>query len=471
MTTVLIATKNRAELNHLKTLLRGQYDVLEATSTSSVSIQIQSCDLVILDANMNEVGGIDLLMAIAASTALPILILTDPEDPQLAAEAMRCGAQNYLVKTPNYHDFLCHAIHDALQASTQQDQMRRTIERLQARIQVLEASIDRSGPLSEVNVSDQPSTERLPAAETTLQSILKPIESISESPPNSDQPPSGLIEQLKWRMQRGEVNLPSYPSMASSLRQMIQDQASIDDITALLNRDTAIVATLIRVANSAYYRGISDSQTLADAIGRLGLKTTYNYVEVMANRTLYTTAHAGITPLLSSLWTHSLACAHTSKQLALHLQLAEPETLFALGLLHDIGMLVLLQLISELDLQGNLDEPLEPAITSQLVHVHHDSFGSALMKYWKLPTVFVEITKRHEHPPDLETSTPELLVVHCANQIASSIGYGHTLSSGERFVVEENEVATHLRVTPEMLTSIEHDVLNLMAECDFSLAS
>lgn len=64
---------------------------------------------------------------------------------------------------------------------------------------------------------------------------------------------------------------------------MINKGANLQEIGDLLKQDAAISFKLISIANSVYYRGVVESKTLGQAISRLGLNTTRQYVEAVTN--------------------------------------------------------------------------------------------------------------------------------------------------------------------------------------------
>ncbi len=68
-------------------------------STAGEFIARENFDVVLLDLNLKETSGLETLAAMQATTAsLPIVVMTGLEDEDTALEAVRRGAQDYLVK-------------------------------------------------------------------------------------------------------------------------------------------------------------------------------------------------------------------------------------------------------------------------------------------------------------------------------------------------------------------------------------
>lgn len=69
-------------------------------------------------------------------------------------------------------------------------------------------------------------------------------------------------------------DLPPMPHLASQMLQILSDpDSSVEDLTTILVQDQAMMATLIKVSNSALYRTGQEIRTLNDAVTRLGFKT------------------------------------------------------------------------------------------------------------------------------------------------------------------------------------------------------
>jgi HD-like signal output (HDOD) protein len=104
---------------------------------------------------------------------------------------------------------------------------------------------------------------------------------------------------------------------------------------------------LISVANSPVYRGITEIRNVKTAIPRMGLKETLNIVTAIANKNLYESGNVKYNNLMDRLWVHALASAYGSKLIAQTLRLDDLEKYFLMGLVHDIGKILLLNAFSE----------------------------------------------------------------------------------------------------------------------------
>ncbi|HYK89858.1 MAG TPA: response regulator [Acidobacteriota bacterium] len=90
-------------------LLREEFGALQEVDTSLITssslseglrlIREQSFDAILLDLSLPDSQGLDTFLRVqAVASAVPVIVLTGREDEGLAEEAIRHGAQDYLVK-------------------------------------------------------------------------------------------------------------------------------------------------------------------------------------------------------------------------------------------------------------------------------------------------------------------------------------------------------------------------------------
>lgn len=103
---VLIVDDSDVARNVLRTLLEDQLDievVAEACNGSEAIALVQQLrpDLVTMDLNMPGVNGLEAIEHIMHDKAVPILVVSNESDAELAYEALRCGALDVMAK-PTY---------------------------------------------------------------------------------------------------------------------------------------------------------------------------------------------------------------------------------------------------------------------------------------------------------------------------------------------------------------------------------
>lgn len=432
MKSVLIANGNLAEANKIKGVLNQQFNVSVITLPMEFNDILDIPDLVLLDYNFTEYAGIDFLMEILKKSYLPVLMVASPNDARCAIDAMRAGAYNYIVKTGNYHELLSILIREAIDKFNQLEQMKQTIINLKKRVNELEGRHEK-------------------------------VDKEDVKPPSS-KPKVNIIEDIVSRFKQGEVNLPSLPQIIIRFKDLVRNGASLQEIAKLLKQDVAISSKLISVSNSAYYRGVVENKTLEQAVSRLGLNTARQYVEVISNRALYTITNKKYMEFIEKLWEHSLSCAYASQFLSEATKLKQPDEVFTMGLLHDIGKLILLQVIGELEIKGNCGEEIDRAYVFNTLDSNHNMFGATLLKKWEFSSEYVQIAMHHDNLSKADPISKELLVVHLANLLVKSMGYGSLQQ--EEIDLEDVESISLLNLDSTIIAEVKDKVKGHMEKLE-----
>ena len=428
MRSVVVANSSELECERIQRALRDDYN-LRFMSSPDQRIDLENdCDLILLDHNFTEHAGIDFLSETLKKIYVPILMVTPLSDPRYAIEAIRLGAYNYLVKTDGYHDLLKYSIREAIDKFNELKELKQTIVALKRRVAQLENHIE--------NIKTQDADD-----------VLKDGK-------------SSLIEAITLRFKRGEINLPAYAKVNKQFRRLLEVGASLEKIADLLKQDIVISSKLLSISNSPYYCGLTKNKTLEQAISRMGLKTAKNYVEIISNRSLYTTNNRKYRSPLKKLWEHSLACGYASEILSNHLQIQMNDELFTMGLLHDIGKLLLFQIAIEIDSKSPDGRSIEISDLNETLDTYHGLFGASLLKKWEFPPEFAYIAQYHNKLDEAETLSKELMIVHLANLISKALGY--SLDGPEAVDLENAASAQFFDLPLPEIVQVEENVKQLM---------
>ena len=240
-----------------------------------------------------------------------------------------------------------------------------------------------------------------------------------------------------------------------------------ETIAKIIAVDPALTARLLRLVNSPFYGLASKVDTISRAVVLVG---TRQLVMLAMGATLVT-AFKGLPVSLvnmESFWSHSISCGASARLLAKQMRLAQPESFFVAGLLHDIARLLIytqlpahaLYLLTEARRQQKLVHDLE----EDTLGFTHEALGGELLKIWNCPPELTERVMRH-HLPVTEHSKVEHVILPAANMLAQALGYG---SSGEVRVCPISQLAWQkLGMTPETMLShcrsLDDDVRGLRA--------
>ena len=429
---VAIANSDQKEVQGLRSLLDDSFETCVITEADKIGDIIDSCDVLIIDSNYSSDQGINLLMNIESMSHLPALMIVPLDDQRCAVEAMRAGAQNFLVKTENYQNFLPIVIEESYKQFNKAEELKRTIQVLKERVNKLESGLESAG---------------------------------SEAPPQDNSEHSvrtRIMQQIVARLQKGDINLPSYSDINTRLHELMVKEAGIQEIARLLEQDAGVTSKLISVANSALNRGVTDATTMEQAIKRLGLVTTKNYVEVITNRSLYTSKNKKYKNLLRQLFQHSLASAHAANAIAGKLKLEATNEVFTIAMLHDVGKLFLMQILTELAVDDPSIDLLADEQVEKFLFDHHAQFGTVLLKRWKLPVEFINVVERHEVVAESDPISKVLCIVNCADLLAQKMGFG--TDHYPDVDVDTTFSAKYLKLSAIVLDQVKKEVQTLMQD-------
>lgn len=394
---VLAVLKDTEEGAQIRAEVSKEFKI-EVISAEEVEYEpFEAVDMVLIDGAFIEECGPDLLKTIMERIYLPVIVLTSLDNAVVAIDAMREGAYNYLMKAGSYLEVLNLVIRDGIAKFGERRQMEETIIALKKRVAELEAQV-----ASEKSQPAEPASQEKTLAGTG----------------------ASITEEVTSSFKRGEINLPTLPHISTKFRELWSREVELKEVVELLEQDMAICSKLISISNSPYYRGALDNKTLEQAVSRMGLNTTKQYVEVLSNRSLYTTKSKKFVEVMERLWEHSLSCAFASEFIRESCRFTVKDDPFTLGLLHDIGKLLLLQILAELAMKKKFAEDDAIAALPEVFGNYHCQFGSSLLKRWGFSDAFVRVAQHHHDLKSVDMISKELLVVHFANLLVKSLGYG-----------------------------------------------
>ncbi len=180
-------------------------------------------------------------------------------------------------------------------------------------------------------------------------------------------------------------DLPSLPGVAVELvREIQRGDTDLDRICSLLERDPALAAKVVSVANSSVYRRGSPATTVRRATLALGANTvstlalSFSLVRQRSGKRTFDFARFWKRVLLSAVAARVLArVAHV-----------EPEEALLAGLLQDIGILALQAALPEYDavLRESRNDHLRlERLERERLGASHQEVGAWLVERWSLP--------------------------------------------------------------------------------------
>ncbi|MDX2229478.1 MAG: response regulator [Leptolyngbyaceae cyanobacterium bins.349] len=139
---MLLVEDNLAEARLLQEILKGtafkRFDLVHVKRLWEAIAQLhkESFDIILLDLTLPDSQGLASLDALVKQApGLPIVVLTNTNDEELAVQAVRHGAQDYLVKRNINQELLVRSLRYAIQRKQAAEALREANEILEQRVQ------------------------------------------------------------------------------------------------------------------------------------------------------------------------------------------------------------------------------------------------------------------------------------------------------------------------------------------------
>lgn len=233
----------------------------------------------------------------------------------------------------------------------------------------------------------------------------------------------GELRSPQLRQVVGEIStLPSPPDVAVRLQELLAtSEPSLDAVAALVATDPALSAKILQLVNSAFF-GLGQRLTsVRDAVSYLGINVLSKLALALS---AFDAVGGGAVPgsFLLAEQAHALRHAGLVRDLLPDGPLAHDA--FIVGLLHDIGILVLVSGLPDEHRRARhlaIDEGLELSEAERHVFgTSHAEVGAHLMSLWGLPVEIVEAVAMHHRAPELPHRSLDLLhAAHVAEALES----------------------------------------------------
>ncbi|HEV2694318.1 MAG TPA: HDOD domain-containing protein [Verrucomicrobiae bacterium] len=237
--------------------------------------------------------------------------------------------------------------------------------------------------------------------------------------------PPSAAQQLVDRVK----NMPLVSQAALRLVNLLdQPEADNDEIVNAIKCDNILTAKLLRACNSPYFGLEEPVESVDQAVMILGHQQILHIVLTLAFSSAMVVPLPGYAVEASELWRHSLITASAAEIIAVEangISLEKPVA-FTVGLLHDIGKLVMSQALTP-DVQATIRQLIEKEKISRseaektVLGTDHGEVGACLLKGWHLPEKIIEAAANH-HNPVFEPAPQLSVVTHLANCLAHLAG-------------------------------------------------
>jgi len=303
--------------------------------------------------------------------------------------------------------------------------------------------------------------------EESVLSWWQPDGNLMTAPPKADRPDGSdtqedaVLAQLEQKLGDADIELPHLPQVPQQILNLIrQDNVTMPQIAGLISQDQVLSAAVLRRVNSVAMRGMSEITDLAAAVARLGIRGIRTCMISHSVRNLTISVGAGQSRG-QNLWRQSLAAGIIAAKYEECFNVCR-EDAFLLGLLHDIGSVVVLLAAHEAESASRT--PISDATFDYLCQEYHELMGEMLAERWRLPEEISSIITNHQsslqsHDPFLEARA----LIQLTEATVSLLGYSQPYpidlldtSAAHQLNAADNE--TFVNLLPKLPEAVEQGI-------------
>lgn len=218
---------------------------------------------------------------------------------------------------------------------------------------------------------------------------------------NYYEPTRPIVQQHPGQFGHWQIVTADLTRSGFKVREVVNNQdATAAQLADIIVTDAALSARLLKVANSALYRGRVPVESVQTAVSRLGLQMVRNLVTSLVMEQMFKPTSQRQEKHMRRLWEHSTEVAAISQVIASKQPNIKTDEAMLAGLIHNIGVLPILMRAETIPGLIEDDARLE-----QLIENLYPRIGGAILKNWQFPQNL--ITAAAEHTNLNRNSGPE----------------------------------------------------------------
>jgi len=278
---------------------------------------------------------------------------------------------------------------------------------------------------------------------------------------------------LSQRVENIIQSVTSLRPMPSNVTRILNEvdkrDVTIDVLVGLIGLDQALAALVLQMSNSVSLGYSRTCSTLNEAIMLIGLGRLKTILLTSSATGMMKRSLSGYRQGAGELWHHSLVTAVASEWLAQALRYPNPEEAYVSGLLHDIGKLLLDQVVLSnynemFDFVQKYQMPLWQ-VEEKLIGIDHAKVGGLIAEHWNFPIVLVDAIRFHHAPSFARTNQHLPAIVNLANSFAQD--YQISQSSLLSFEIHPESLNV-LKINKEDIEQLKNKMKNSRVFPEFS---
>ncbi|MGM0453367.1 MAG: HDOD domain-containing protein [Thermodesulfobacteriota bacterium] len=230
-----------------------------------------------------------------------------------------------------------------------------------------------------------------------------------------------------------EQHIDDFPAMPPLSQRLLGylDDPNVDfrTIGDMVHYDPGLTANVLKLANSVYFGSAQAVSSLQSALVRLGTRQILELVLSLTVSTRLGPSLPGYGLQARELLRHSIWTAVAAQELANLLHMRQVETVFTVGLLHDLGLLLLDPFLQKERVRFNeifaQQRHSFEQTEMEILGIDHAEAGARILDNWQLSPEIVAGVRWHHEPDRAESRHRNMIyLIHLADMLALSEGVG-----------------------------------------------
>jgi putative nucleotidyltransferase with HDIG domain len=266
--------------------------------------------------------------------------------------------------------------------------------------------------------------------------------------------------------------IPPFPQTIMKIIELTNDPKSgAKDLEQEIMKDQGLTTKILKLANSAFYRGRREISTVVDASVMLGFSAIQSMVLATVVGKYMSKELPGYALEKDALWKQSQISAIMTRTIAKKVKYPKPDQAYTAGLLRDIGKVILDQYVSEeyeaISALVEFENKSFIVAEEMVLGYHHGQIGAKIAEKWNLPEELVEVIACH-HNPSVAFVNPELVsITHISDSLVMMMGI-HIGIDGLAYEFFSDAVRM-LKLDETMLSEIMSEVADIIEKEDILL--
>lgn len=230
-------------------------------------------------------------------------------------------------------------------------------------------------------------------------------------------------------------SIATLPEVTARIVATVEDpKSTAAQLHKIVSHDPALVTRILKVVNSSFYGLPGQIASVERAIVLLGLNAVKNIAVAASLGQLFRGVRLCEGFTAKDLWRHCIAVGVAAREMARQMKTSVADEAFLAGMIHDMGILVLLQTSPE-----RLAQVCDKAKTTggsfceierEMIGVDHQQLGAALAEHWKFPRSCQIVAANHHQPTTLADANRRLVtIVYAADTICCQSNQGFNLTA------------------------------------------